>query len=419
MFPPPWNQTIFGRYSPKWFAGSLIANVVIVAVAIVVARRYLRPVPRENDGLSIGKKLLFTAVILTPVLAATEIGLRVFYLQPPPRLARPDAGHRDRFHALLQHVDRVEKDGRFVRAYRGKVYDRNKGAALRIICLGGSTTWGHHLEAAQTWPLMLEDMLRSRGYDVEIINAGRHWYTTAHSLTNYVVNMRYYQPDIVVIMHGVNDLARSFPGEGEPPPEWDYGSYQGPMKNVLAGYRKTQHEDRSFTHPIMWLENSAIVQLLRSSRTSATDRPEVDIDVGQLPTIGSFQAHLNYLANAARDDKCRVVMATQAHIYHGDARSVPDFENTMREVYMRDGMGRKISTASVIRAMGFIRNIILDAATEHQVAVADVEAAVGGNPELFMDDFHLNEDGNRVAAEAIRATIEPLIESSLALNTRP
>ena len=56
------------------------------------------------------------------------------------------------FHALLQIAGRTRVDGQWVRSYRGRQYDRDKTCDVRIVCLGGSTTWGAHLATEETWP---------------------------------------------------------------------------------------------------------------------------------------------------------------------------------------------------------------------------------------------------------------------------
>ena len=56
--------------------------------------------------------------------------------------------------------------------------------------------------------------------DIEVFNAGMDWYITKHSLINYVTNLRDAVPDLIVAMHAVNDLYRSFF-----PPDFTIGSY--------------------------------------------------------------------------------------------------------------------------------------------------------------------------------------------------
>jgi acyl-CoA thioesterase-1 len=43
---------------------------------------------------------------------------------------------------------------------------------LRIVAVGASNTFGRGVGASHAWPARLEALLRARGYDVQIINAG-------------------------------------------------------------------------------------------------------------------------------------------------------------------------------------------------------------------------------------------------------
>jgi acyl-CoA thioesterase-1 len=45
-------------------------------------------------------------------------------------------------------------------------------ATVRIVALGASNTTGHAMPKNLAWPAQLEAMLRARGYDVSITNAG-------------------------------------------------------------------------------------------------------------------------------------------------------------------------------------------------------------------------------------------------------
>lgn len=413
LYPPPWNQTILGLYSPKWFVGSLIANAIILAMTWSVLKR-LRS--RSSDdtapqGLSVAKKITFASIMVLFFLSASEAAVRWTVNTVTPTLSSPDAGSAGKYHALLQHVDRVEVNGSFVRAYRGEVYPYHKSRATRIVCLGGSTTWGHHLEREETWPYLLESTLRDQGLDVEVINAGRHWYTTAHSIANYTTQMRYYHPDIVIIMHGINDLVRSFPAPGEPPPEWDYGSYQGPMQNVLAGYRASRRDGASqHWHPIQLLDHSAVYRLLFDESRRPRPSETADWPLAALATLDSYCEHLAYLTDLCTRDGVKVVLATQAHVYHRDhLDGIPSFETTMREVYMKSADGVMISKSSLAEAMNAVNRSTIEVADQSGIPVADVEQAVGAAPSRFMDDFHLTAAGNIVAANTIERSVLGLI----------
>lgn len=95
--------------------------------------------------------------------------------------------------------------------YRGKAVtlDKREGV-LRVLCLGGSTTYGWTVaRPEEAYPAVLEDILRTNlppGYsDVEVINAGLPWGTSAEILTHYHFKFHYYRPDLVIVNTGGND----------------------------------------------------------------------------------------------------------------------------------------------------------------------------------------------------------------------
>ena len=412
---PSWNRQVFGRYSVKWFAGAAGANAMIIAGTFACLTRLRRRRGPTGFGIrrpTMLKEAIFAGVTVLPFLVGFELLLRAHYFPSPPRALRGEGGSAMEFHSLLQHVDRVMLDGMMVRSYRGVTYELRKTVAFRILCLGGSTTWGHHLEREQTWPAMLEGSLRDLGYDVEVINAGRPWYTSAHSVVNYAVHMRYYEPDIVIIMHGVNDLTRSFPAPGEPPPEWDYGSYQGPMRNVLAGYRAyNRNSDWAAWMPARVVKSLAIYRILFERESMRVNRSDAEVGLDAFPTLASLRAHLEYLARLCLYDRHMVVFATQAHVYgREDGPSPPDFAQTVRAAYMQTANGSAVSPRSLQRTMRAVREATLDVAKSLDIAVADVERTIDAESEYFMDDFHLNAEGNALAAQTLLSVVAPMLD---------
>lgn len=100
--------------------------------------------------------------------------------------------------------------------YRGAKTPLKKNSKLRVLCMGGSTTYGLGVEAPwQTYPARLEALLNeaikgdprlSALYPgAEVINAGLEAGTSAEELGQYLFKYRYYKPDIVIVHSGVND----------------------------------------------------------------------------------------------------------------------------------------------------------------------------------------------------------------------
>lgn len=103
---------------------------------------------------------------------------------------------------------------------------------LRILTLGGSTTACNDLPPEERYPHLLQSHLQSAYPDlqIEVLNGAMDWYTSRHSLINYLTVYRDFRPHIVVVMHGINDICRSFS-----PPQLaigeyksDYSHYYGP-----------------------------------------------------------------------------------------------------------------------------------------------------------------------------------------------
>jgi len=94
--------------------------------------------------------------------------------------------------------------------FRGKEIsarkDKNK---VRVMCLGGSTTYGVEVHDDQSWPAILEEILNAitEGDKFEVINAGVPGYLSGHSLYRLEHEMLDLTPDIVVVMDGLNDVA--------------------------------------------------------------------------------------------------------------------------------------------------------------------------------------------------------------------
>lgn len=108
---------------------------------------------------------------------------------------------------VVQH----NKDG-----YRGKQIPQLRNGKLRILCMGGSTTYGIMVNLPpETYPAQLEAMLnevykndtcfKKQYTGVEVLNAGVEAGNSAEELQQYLFKYRYYHPDMIILHTGVND----------------------------------------------------------------------------------------------------------------------------------------------------------------------------------------------------------------------
>lgn len=95
--------------------------------------------------------------------------------------------------------------------YRGDpVAMRREPGTVRVLCLGGSTTYGWGtLEAHTSYPAQLQRLLRQHlppgVRRFEVINGGVPGATSAELFTHYHFKWHYFSPDLVIVHTGGND----------------------------------------------------------------------------------------------------------------------------------------------------------------------------------------------------------------------
>ena len=80
---------------------------------------------------------------------------------------------------------------------------KKPNGVVRIAALGASTT-------ARGYPALLEEFLNAKVQSptksFEVMNFGLGHYTSANTLTNFVLNVVDFAPDVIIIHHGWNDI---------------------------------------------------------------------------------------------------------------------------------------------------------------------------------------------------------------------
>ena len=102
--------------------------------------------------------------------------------------------------------------------FRGDDLMERENVALRIACLGGSTTFSIKVGNDTTYPKLLESKLRNNlgRDDIEVINCGVGAYTTAESLATLNHRVLPLKPDIAIVYHAVNDVHPRVTGDFDP-----------------------------------------------------------------------------------------------------------------------------------------------------------------------------------------------------------
>lgn len=103
--------------------------------------------------------------------------------------------------------------GRFEDSAGKSVSVAKEPGVYRILCLGGSTTYGVGADKTNSFPAQLQDLLTRvyGGCDVrfEVLNLGVMGYHSWHSRIRFKTELAALHPDLVIAMDAVNDLAAS------------------------------------------------------------------------------------------------------------------------------------------------------------------------------------------------------------------
>jgi len=88
------------------------------------------------------------------------------------------------------------------------VFEPKPSGALRVVCLGGSTTFGYNLRDSETYPQRLQERLRQlEGQSQsQVLNAGAIGYSIGHVAKWAERIVPALKPDVVIIYSGVNEV---------------------------------------------------------------------------------------------------------------------------------------------------------------------------------------------------------------------
>lgn len=82
----------------------------------------------------------------------------------------------------------------------------------KIMAFGDSLTAGYGLAADKSFPAVLEQKLKTDGYDIEVVNAGVSGETTSGGLSRLDWTLQH-EPDLVLLGLGANDALRKLPAD--------------------------------------------------------------------------------------------------------------------------------------------------------------------------------------------------------------
>jgi hypothetical protein len=401
------EPVLLGRYSMR-FGLLLLAYVLLFVpylMAVRVVTRYIRNQYRSARGLASRSVLMLTLFLFPIILALTplEIYQRINYEDIYwERNIRA-------FHPFLQiqPIKNQSARGYNSQGFRGVEISKEKPKdTIRIFFLGGSTVGANDQPVETTHAGVLERLLKNKYPEkkIEVLNAGYEWYTSQHSLINYLFKIRDYQPDVIVCWHAINDLYRSFSpahyshGSFEP----DYSHFFGPVSRMVVDYFRAP--------PIMRISLLSVEQLIQPVRQRvagwlARKGPSTEgIEVTHFPSLGSFRRNLDALIAITQLDGVHLILATQPSLYREGLDEAEANSLWMYRTIMSDQAGHP-DIESAARGMDLFNREIKRIGETRQVSVVDLAALMPQTAQYLSDDCHYTKEGNRLIGRVLFQTI--------------
>lgn len=387
---------------------SILALTVGVAWSLITLGMLLHP--RGRSWLvDRRKEWCLSAATLVVCLLAADAALTALGLVPTIQY------HRERsvayslgnFTRSRLVVKDILTDGRPTitinqRGFRGSTIEPQKPPGrVRVAFLGGSQVFDYD---GIDWPERTGELLRRRGFDIDIINAGVPGHTTADSLGKSLTDIWTLDPDIIFVCQAWNDikyfyrLSREIPYRGEAPRRaegWtvDWRIYPSGIDQLLsmsAIYRQ-----------IRW----GIATLLydeEGRRPRSQSAPMETLELG----IRQYRLNVDLVATLAHRIGARPVFCRQAHLA---TRGGAGEAQTLGEEY---GLRiTKLSHEQLMNAYDSANRTVEELANLHSALVIDMDSALSGYHEYFKDGIHFSPEGSAKASEIVADALQPIVEA--------
>lgn len=337
------------------------------------------------------KKMMVSFFAFFMAILLAEIALRIFWINPYQKTQPAKVVELRLFTPLLNRtldrkwLDPAEPRVLFRSDEIGYITPSNQFANpdYTIAFLGGSTTECRYVKENLRFPALVSDLLKDKGYSVNILNAGRSGNTLHDSINNYFNQVLLDKPDIVVLMHAIND-------HGLLAKDPNYASRSGQLVDA--------HKQ------LKWLLldlsiNSSLFGLLREIEYWLVPR-EVGMltsSMGHPVDLTPFVDRLEMFVAMVQSFGAVPVLMTQP-LAEAKTELTPEWADTFNQRRFNDA----------IRSVAASRSIPLVDLEQRVLEVSDYSE----NPLKYLyDGIHVTDIGSEVYAQEIASILAPLIKN--------
>jgi lysophospholipase L1-like esterase len=313
--------------------------------------------------------------------------------------------------ALRESDGLVEKEYRVRTDADGFVlpYHKYEKPDRTLVFLGGSTVLCLYVEEENRYPYLVGNLLeQDTGKKITSLNGGVGGNNTLHSLNLLLNKVIPRRPDVVILMHNINDLACLMY-------EKTYWS-QNPSRAVIVEF--TFYKNLKGLQALATLARDIYIpnlhvatRTLRKKIQGAFKDPDDEfaqargrkLELDPEAMAAEFRLNLQTFINICRARQITPVLMTQFNRY----RANPD--GKVKEALEKFEKDTGVPGQEFMRAYHRLNDTTLEVARANGVLAIDLARDIPQDRQYMYDVVHLNTAGSRLAAHLISEKLRPLV----------
>jgi len=260
-----------------------------------------------------------------------------------------------------------------------------EGESVRIMCIGDSVTFGTSTWPV-SWPGLLEEKLKSRGLDAEVINASFPGNSLPQIISRFEKEHIKFRPKYLLF---IKEFRYYMAGAGTiecKEPYW----YRIATKS-------------HFVDKFMSKNSPDPLKRLRKRRLAVGDKNMIH-KIRQ-EDIDSYRKDLDRLAKICSDNSISLIVATTPTLISDE-----NADEHKDILYSSLFSYPQITQKAYIQSKPLLNSATLDFARQEGVVCIDLAQSIDNIDEYFADDYHLSLSGTEFVADKYAEVLFPMIQ---------
>ncbi len=292
----------------------------------------------------------------------------------------------------------------------------------RIITMGGSSVFDHHVGEGKSWPERIAPLLLLDGAEnVESFNCGIPGYSSRETLSFYIDKIRYLKPDYVLLYHGWNDLKYVVAFKDGVDADaffypTDYHDHNRmfksnrPLRNwyaLQAMYRDWR--DAGAVQETTAGEQSKAKSKSREYESEDQDWRKLKNEWADSPGMAYFRSDVEMFVQAVLADGATPVLVAQ------NTLATPDLPAKLRKKIGYRFV--RISHSNLLAINEAMADVLRQTAEKNGTPFVDLRDELNGRAAYFRDHVHMSPDGSRTFARLLATRLAPIMGLELPAPT--